>query len=159
MPGSTLAKANSGFTLVELVTVILILGILAVAVASRFVGAGGVAEVVDRDQALSLLRRVQMLAMQQTHSDACHRLILADTGMVVDDLSGCAAQSPGGEADLSIHFQSSAPVFSAGGSPSALPQALDFDALGNLSQCQAGCRLALANAAFCIEPQGYMHPC
>lgn len=54
----------SGFTLVELITVILLLGILAVSVGPRIFGGSGVGESVLSAQLVSLLRNEQTYAMQ-----------------------------------------------------------------------------------------------
>lgn len=55
---------NSGFTLVELITVILLLGILAVSVGPRIFGGSAVSESVISPQLINLLRNQQTYAMQ-----------------------------------------------------------------------------------------------
>ena len=50
---------SAGFTLLELVTVLLLLAILAVTVSSRWTGTADLQVQQERDQLLALLRRVQ----------------------------------------------------------------------------------------------------
>lgn len=59
-------RPQQGFTLFELIIVVVILSVLAVSLLPRFFTNSGTAEYQYRDQALSLLRRVQMQAMQCT---------------------------------------------------------------------------------------------
>lgn len=62
--------AAGGFTLVELVMVIVILSILAVYAAPKLLGSGDVAATVFQNRAISILRNMQTRAMQDTRSRA-----------------------------------------------------------------------------------------
>ncbi|GEM_PF-1796386 len=57
-----------GFTLVELVVVIVLLGILVAYAAPRFAGRGGYSELTAREDVKQSLRYAQQLAMSQTNS-------------------------------------------------------------------------------------------
>lgn len=123
-----LRKANSGLTLIELLIVITILGILSVTALPRFMGKGGAEEKTTQDQMISVLRRMQTQAMQQTNSvfsdteDAaqritrCHQLILTSTQLGRPDFNPClsdAASFPAAgvpalttsAAESSLHFR------------------------------------------------------
>jgi MSHA pilin protein MshC len=100
-----LRKANKGLTLIELLIVITILGILSVTALPRFVGTGGADEITARDQMISVLRRMQTQAMQQTNivfletEDAdqrvtrCHQLILTSTQLGRPDVNPCLSDN------------------------------------------------------------------
>lgn len=69
-PGKGQPRGNwhvrAGFTVIELIIVIVILGILSVFAAPRFLGTGGIDEVTARGELTALLREVQQRAMQDT---------------------------------------------------------------------------------------------
>lgn len=74
-------EKNRGFTLVELVTVIILIGILAVSVLPKFDGTASYEAHTQRAQLISALRLTQQRAMQQTDSgdNYCHQLIFDNT--------------------------------------------------------------------------------
>ena len=61
-----LLKTSNGLTLIELLIVIVLLGILSVTALPKLLGTGGVDESTAQDQMISVLRRMQTQAMQQT---------------------------------------------------------------------------------------------
>lgn len=67
-------RVQSGFTLVELVIIIVLLGVLSVVAISRFDDGKGYNEFLLQKRLLSALRHVQMQAMQDTRDGYCHRL-------------------------------------------------------------------------------------
>jgi len=78
MPGG---KHNQrGFTLIELIVVIILLGILSVTAASRMIGRSSFDAFVTRDQAISVARQIQITAMQSGNTNnslnACDRLFV-----------------------------------------------------------------------------------
>ncbi len=80
MQTRAVAKINShqqsGFTLVELVATIILLGIVAVAVVPRFSGAGTYSEYVLRDQFISAVRFAQQRAMYDHQPQSCYRVLV-----------------------------------------------------------------------------------
>lgn len=78
---------NIGFTIIELVVVIVILGILSVTVAPKFFTSSGFSEYAYRSDAIAKLRLIQTKAMQQTNvsSDYCHRVLLTTTQLGAPD--------------------------------------------------------------------------
>jgi MSHA pilin protein MshC len=69
---------QQGFTLVELIIVIVLVGILAVTAGPRIFGSGGVDQVVTERQLLSLLRLQQQQAMQDV-VNRCYGVNLSST--------------------------------------------------------------------------------
>ena len=61
MPGS---HNQRGFTLVELIVVIILIAIVSVTAASRMMGRSSFDAYVTRDQAISIARQIQITAMQ-----------------------------------------------------------------------------------------------
>ena len=81
---------QNGFTLIELIVTIIILGILAVVIAPRFSSSESYQEHSYRAQAISLIRAVQLRAMQQTdNSFNCHAVNIASDEISSDDTAPC----------------------------------------------------------------------
>jgi MSHA pilin protein MshC len=82
---------NQGFTLIELIIVIIILGILSVTVAPKFFTAKGFSEYGYRTDVIAKLRLMQIKAMQQTqaipqaNNSYCHRVLITDTKLGTPD--------------------------------------------------------------------------
>ncbi len=74
--GHTTPHKQSGFTLVELVTTIILIGIIAVTVAPRFTGAGTYSEYALRDQFISAFRFAQQRAMYDHQVQSCYRVLV-----------------------------------------------------------------------------------
>jgi len=145
-----------GYTLVELIVVIIILGVLAVSLVPRFFSAAGTNEYLLREQAIAVLRRVQQQAMQCTaDSTVCpppQLLLAADRLGVTAACLNDASHLCTGNSQVLLQ-----PV------PATL-NLLTFDALGRPQQCTGatGCQLQLqgqVRLTLCIEQQGFIHPC
>lgn len=68
-----------GFTLIELVAVLVLLGIISISVFPRFSGRDGLAEYALRDELLAVLRFAQHRATFD-HSGACYRVSITSGG-------------------------------------------------------------------------------
>lgn len=152
-----------GFTLIELVIILVIIGILAVAAAPVFIGDDGVQSRAVRERAASVLRNLQNQAMQNTGQCvggviALDRLGAATSGDCVNGfvLATNAAEQPDrinttGAVTVSLNTAS-------------LPASFAFDGFGRpLLACSGGCQLTFsdntASQALCIESEGYIHSC
>jgi MSHA pilin protein MshC len=150
-----LCKTNNGLTLIEFLIVIIVLGILSVTALPRFVGKAGVEEITVQDQMISVLRRMQTQAMQQTNVSflpaegaaeripRCHQLILTATQLGQPNINPCLLESqPVASAnppeltatasDSALHFrlpQGSTIVISASNSASGAGAALSLPLL------------------------------
>ena len=129
-------RTSSGFTLIELVATIIVIGVLAVTVLPRFSDRSGVAEYALRDQLIALAQEAQQRAMFD-HSGACYSLSLqADRAEVHRD---------GGTFDdtMIVGFDNDYDGLGTTASGSTVY----FDALGNLLTGGADCASSSIPAA------------
>ncbi|OCH36994.1 type II secretion system protein [Aliivibrio fischeri] len=85
---------RNGFTLVELIVVILLLAIIAVYTASKYMGASRFSSAAAQEQVLSILRHVQIASMQTNTShinNACRSVLISSNQFGV----GSACQKQG----------------------------------------------------------------
>ena len=80
---SSLYKQQKGFTLVELVTVLVLLGILTAAVAPRFSNRDGFSDYAVRDQIVAAARITQQRAMYHHSANTCYRISVASNQLSV----------------------------------------------------------------------------
>ena len=92
-----------GFTLVELIIVILIIGILAVAFGSRFVGKSAYADRRAVDEVVEALRYAQHLAMSRGGGI---RVVTTSTTYTVEQTDSTAIRNPNGSGDYSVTLPS-----------------------------------------------------
>lgn len=175
--------ATSGFTLVELIIVIVLLGILAVTALPRLSGKSGAEETTTQDQMISVLRRMQNQAMQQTSAAFCHQLLLTQTQLGAPNINPCDAVpantqlTTAANPDSGLQFRLDANsgivlrVFNhtnpASGTVQTLPFSFRFNSLGQAidnsrARFQNGLNIQIAGAvtySVCIESEGYIHPC
>jgi len=80
-------KNHQGFTLIELIVVIILLGILSVTVLPKFISSKGFEEYTYRNELLTKLRAIQLRAMQQTDGSQCHLVLVTEkkAGLPVND--------------------------------------------------------------------------
>lgn len=175
-------QAQQGFTLVELVTVVILLGVLALAVAPRFMGSSGFVEYALQKRLIASLRNTQLKAMFDTRSSFCYRTILV-TGSSSSAAFGPSSKSylSGNEsASCSTNIDSTSPSFlrssdgeinAEGISLSALDNStsityLQFDNYGkpytSAGTCASGCVISFtgeSTAKICVADQGYVYAC
>jgi len=161
-------KTQHGFTLVELVTVIILIGILAVVVLPKFDGSASYEAHTHRAQLISALRLTQQRAMQQTNDDYCHQLIFDNNANVsrygIPDRTDCSKttfpnnwqpDATGFEVDSKYEVS-----FQINGV--ANPSAVVFDSMGRpQGNCVGGCIINVTSGVetlqIQIESEGYVH--
>ena len=165
----TFTAARRGFTLVELVLVILLVGILAVYALPRLASRSDFTPYSYRDQLINLLRLAQLQAME---SGPCHQLLFSGLQFGIPRRSyasiSCDATLRGsGEQYAAPHLgltqaEAATLAFSLGNAPSRI----DFDAWGrplvNGVALSATYRITFTGQsvlALCLEPEGYVHVC
>ncbi|MBZ9613827.1 prepilin-type N-terminal cleavage/methylation domain-containing protein [Rheinheimera maricola] len=144
-------RRASGFTLVELIVVLVLIGVLAVSLVPRFFDGSGTSEYLYRDQALNLLRRVQMQAMQCTLGCSIADVNVSSSAIVIGSANCSDADTTN---SLCIAARDAVALSPVG--------TIRFDNFGRAS-CSAGaCTLNVLGAStlsVCIESEGYIHPC
>lgn len=86
---------QQGLTLLELIVTIIIIGILAATILPQFSGSDGYEEYTYRSQAISILRNVQMRAMQgakvQGAAAGCYSVLIGEKNLGVPNKETCAS--------------------------------------------------------------------
>ncbi|MGM0525354.1 MAG: prepilin-type N-terminal cleavage/methylation domain-containing protein [Pseudomonadota bacterium] len=155
------------FTLVELIIVLVVVGILSVSAAPLFIGTDGIDSVVLRERAKSVLRNIQLSAMQRT-TDGCKAAYVtsATLGRPEQICGSTAYTLPSGAADSNDRLLSYTDNTLTVVSTPSLPFAVEFGPLGkpqNLD-CTSQCQLTFnepggASASLCINKEGYIYDC
>lgn len=143
---------QQGFTLIELVMVIIVLAIISVTAVSRYASKSNFSAELMRDQAITIARQIQISAMQQQQL-ACATLTITES------LFGCTTQQNPTNYLTTAHDQVTiTPNYFFG-----------FNLLGqpfnpqSERQCMtgSGCEITFTannnQAKMCINPQGYIH--
>lgn len=143
---------NAGFTIVELVVVILILGILSLSVGPRFFATSSYENRKAKDELLSALRYSQQLAMNRG-GDV--EFILTPTNFTVQRSGGGALRSPDGVIPYTNTFPASITA--------TVVSTIYFDALGqpvytSNEPLATNIDISIGNATIRVEAiTGYAH--
>jgi MSHA pilin protein MshC len=173
-------KAQKGFTLIELITVVLVLGIMALAAAPRFLSTDSFAEYALQQRLQTALRTLQIQSMYDTRPNFCYKLNFAlgsSPGFGVptnnyQDGNQSVSCSNGIDYTVPRYLRSDSAELSDNNiTIRALDSGLnirfiEFNALGQPSSdrgsCVAGCEISFIGseqAKLCLSSQGYVHAC
>ncbi|MBC5831643.1 pilus assembly FimT family protein [Vibrio metschnikovii] len=151
-----------GFTLVELIVIVLLLGILSAYAASRYSGTSSVAALTTQQEILASLRLTQNRAMQRT--GYCNRWLVTanQAGQISPQQKNnhCSGDFSDTPDDVSWVKAPSSVTLSLS-TPNGY---LDFDSLGRAAQCTASpCTVMISSASdqrqVCINTEGYIYAC
>ncbi|MFV8436800.1 type II secretion system protein [Vibrio owensii] len=119
-------SSTLGFTLMELILVIVLLSILSLYAASRFMGKGSVSAFALQEQAISVIRQVQVNRMQSNTSTTDNNFQLQVSSSCIGSVAACSLSGNAKEARSDLVEDDSA-TFSLTGTTSPI----SFDLLGN----------------------------
>jgi MSHA pilin protein MshC len=176
-----------GFSLIELITVIVLIGILAVSVGSRFVGTDGFAEFSYQSRLISSLRAMQTKAMFDTRpatvanpSGYCYQINFSQAPAAFGPPSlNYAAADGSATCSTTINFTSAHHLattnsemadnkvsFLSLSDGSSTIDYIGFDSLGrpltDVANCNTVCKVEFRgeqSTAVCIAAQGFIYAC
>lgn len=173
--------SQRGFSLVELITVLILVGILSVVAVARFSGSDGFAEYTYQNRLISALRNMQQRAMHDSRAGFCFQINLVSGSTTpafgppsLNFTSGNQANTCAASIDLASDFlATNASEISRQGltltatDSGTMPLAyIGFNGLGqpvtNVANCDAGCQVTFAgtaSASVCVASQGYVYAC
>ncbi|HAT8530169.1 TPA: prepilin-type N-terminal cleavage/methylation domain-containing protein [Vibrio vulnificus] len=153
-------RAQAGFTLVELIVVILLISIVSAYAASRYIGTGSFSAYAAQEQAISIIRQLQVYRMQSnTTNSANPNFELTASGGCLGSTAGCSAASTPQAAE------SRSDVMRLDGvSVSSTISPIRFDLRGNPLQTNGSALNSVTitftaseeSASVCINSQGYV---
>ncbi|HAS6400606.1 TPA: prepilin-type N-terminal cleavage/methylation domain-containing protein [Vibrio vulnificus] len=153
-------RAQAGFTLVELIVVILLISIVSAYAASRYIGTGSFSAYAAQEQAISIIRQLQVYRMQSnTTNSANPNFELTASGGCLGSSAGCTAASTPQAAE------SRSDVMRLDGvSVSSTISPIRFDLRGNPLQTNGSALNSVTitftasgeSASVCINSQGYV---
>lgn len=126
-------SSTLGFTLMELILVIVLLSILSLYAASRFMGKGSVSAFALQEQTISVIRQVQVNRMQSNTSTTDTNFQLQVSSSCIGSVAACSLSGNAKEARSDLVEDDSA-TFSLTGATSPI----NFDLLGNPSSVASG---------------------
>jgi len=98
-----LLKNKQGFTLVELVVVLLILGIIGINIGTRFFSSSSFSERKVADELIDAIRYTQHLAMSRSST---FRIVTSSNSYSVQDAGGIAIANPNRSGDYTVSVPS-----------------------------------------------------
>ncbi|WP_038175302.1 prepilin-type N-terminal cleavage/methylation domain-containing protein [Vibrio pacinii] len=141
---------NTGFTLVELIVVIILVAIVSLYAASRYIGRGSFAPMVAQEQVISVIRQVQVNRMQSNGANSCaadSKTALRVTSTCLGSIEGCTLANAQRSDWVSIDEVRFSPVLNC----------LEFNLLGEPSQrVELQIRSQSSICAVSIETNGYV---
>ncbi len=148
-----------GFTLMELILVIVLLSIISLYAASRFIGKGSFSAFALQDQAISVIRQVQLNRMQSNIDGTDDNFRLQVSGSCIGSVAACSLNDNERVSRSDFVIDDSAQFSLSSGVISPI----DFNLLGNpLNSANGGVVIVIADkngGSRCeveINSQGYI---
>ena len=162
-----LTKNMKGFTLVELIVVIIVVAIMSLYAASKFIGVSQFSAQAAQQQGIAVIRQIQLGRMQSNIEDGAtlhQRYQLVITGQCLGSRQACNSNT-NEPFSHKVVIEEQDMSFSG-------PSAIDFDLLGNpicnasnpsTSGCDNPVSIDISSSteteSICINSQGYVYGC
>ena len=145
-----------GFTTIELVVVVILIGILAATIIPKMQSTGGYEEITYQDETVTKLRGIQLRAMQDTSGSQCHNVLVTNDKLGIPDDSCTSFLDNNINSttivkiiDHAVNFQ-----YTGGSTP------FTFDYLGRPVNCSSPCQVSIVGQEqtliVAINEQGYI---
>ncbi len=153
-------QRQRGFTLVELVTIIILIGILSVVALPRLFSQSSYSAYTLQDEFISEMRTAQLMALN--NSDRCYRVRVTASGY---HILHYGSRNGSGRCTGAVQRTEAVQSFQGGANLSLISSAansfdIDFDTLGrNFLGCSGACIRVIADETrtIAIESEGYIH--
>ncbi|NVD07582.1 prepilin-type N-terminal cleavage/methylation domain-containing protein [Vibrio sp. JPW-9-11-11] len=143
---------HTGFTLVELIVVIILVAIVSLYAASRYIGRSSFAPAVAQEQVISVIRQVQVNRMQSNVDSSCSsdsKVALRISSTCLGSIEGCTLTSAQRSDWVAIDEVRFSPTVNC----------LEFNLLGEPSQVvDVQIRSGSATCQVSINSNGYVAP-
>lgn len=157
MKASSYKTKQSAFTLVELIVVILLLGIISTYAASRYIGKSSFSTYAAQEQAISIIRQIQLGRMYSNVTTPDDNYQLEVSGSCLGSVQSCDLSNVGAETISNRLLIDDNLILSSTHS------LVNFDLLGNPDV--GAVTITISNAEgtesnrVCINAQGYVNGC
>jgi MSHA pilin protein MshC len=151
------ASSTRGFTTIELIVVIIIIGILATTLIPKIQSSGGYQEITYQDESVTKLRSIQLRAMQDTSGSQCLNVLVTASKLGVPDNS-CTSFVDNNINSTTIVkiIDDSVSFLYSGGTTS-----FSFDHLGRPVNCASPCQISIVGQEqtliVAINAEGYIY--
>jgi MSHA pilin protein MshC len=148
---------QKGFTTIELIVVLIIIGILAATLIPKMQSSSGYQEIAYQDESVTKLRSIQLRAMQDTSGSQCLNVLVTGSKLGVPDNSCTSFVENNINSTTIVKIIDDNVSFSyAGGST-----LFSFDHLGRPVNCASPCQISIIGQEqtliVAINEQGYIY--